>query len=833
MIQQLKDSVELKFGRKITYQKDCKDLSECILKETSQLISASTLRRFFGFLATNSNPSRVTLDILSAYCGYSCWDEFKLNCFEPTDYSESIAKTWETARLKANDISKKNIVQLEKNTLTKQLASINRSFFDVRFNNLYSSKENILPIVAPGGHGKTALLLNWYNAYHQHQKQRNDIVLLISATHLENWVGKELFLENWLLNLLNVPNSNLFNRIKEKPDALPGKFILVVNGLNKLIANSSKYDKILSSINEFIATFPENSLKIILTSRYHAWLQFTKVAPSLVNWCTKESSNFDRYGANIPKLSHLEIQQVLDASVNVKSQPRIVIEQLSYRLQQELKFPYSLGLFVNSCTEPSQNTIADWVDLNIEFIKKKIYQAQFSDEKVDILNAIVSISQKSSTNGTIKKNDLKQLYPIHLKLSGNYFTAYNQLVSFGIANEELTENDFGLYTKKITITHKPIFYILAAQKLISENGSIDFDLFKQVEKQYSNTEITRELIAVLFNLAYKKGQTEVLKAFFTLSEPTLKHAFANNEILHTINSNEQIRRELIPHFASNVAARKYLFEQFTDLNSLALASRLLAMSYLQHSNLDTEQLLAKTHLSLSDAYRLDFKWTDTFASKIEHKPPHKEFNAFTKGSWFTCKLLDSYICKKNNVLDILSEISSYTNENETTLSNRDEFELALVFGMLFSRQYKPEQKRLEHYMGERLAKPETPEENALTIYHAYSKWRATGEFDHTLMGKIEVILSNIPQWIQLQTVIIAKSFLAMYWFSNGNMDYAYSLYRHAVEVSSFAGYKVFEVKLLKNLSATLTTIGEHENADRCNQFVQSIAESCNIDFNLI
>ncbi|HPF94821.1 MAG TPA: hypothetical protein PLV65_12800, partial [Tenuifilaceae bacterium] len=369
----------------------------------------------------------------------------------------------------------------------------------------------------------------------------------------------------------------------------------------------------------------------------------------IVKWCTKESSNFDRYGANIPKLSHLEIQQVLDASVNVKSQPRIVIEQLPYRLQHELKYPYYLGLFISSFTDTKQNTITDWVDLTLEFIKKKIYQTQFSDEKVDILNAIVSISLMNNTSGTIKKNDLKQLYPIHLKLSGNYFSAYNQLISFGIANEELTENDFGLYTKKITITHKPIFYFLVAQKLISENGRIEINLFKQVEKHYQIAEIIGELTVILFNLAYKKGLTEVLLAFFTLSEPLLKHAFASNEILQTINSNEQIRRELIPHFASNETARKYLFEQFTDLNSLALASRLLPASYLQHSTLAAEQLLAKAHLSISDAYRLDFKWADTFVNEIENKPPYKEYNAFTKGSWFTCKLLASYICKKNNV----------------------------------------------------------------------------------------------------------------------------------------------------------------------------------------
>jgi hypothetical protein len=75
--------------------------------------------------------------------------------------------------------------------------------------------------------------------------------------------------------------------------------------------------------------------------------------------------------------------------------------------------------------------------------------------------------------------------------------------------------------------------------------------------------------------------------------------------------------------------------------------------------------------------------------------------------------------------------------------------------------------------------------------------------------------------------------MSVYLFTVGNMKVAYTLYRDAVELSNFAGYKIFEIKLLKELSYTLATIGEHENAERCHQFILSIAKSCNIDFRLI
>src|SRR5690554_1863058 len=102
MIQKLKDSIESKFGNKIAYQKDCKALSNRIFNDTSQVISPSTLRRFFGFLSTNSNPSNATLDILSIYCGYSDWEEYKSKNSSNKYTKEPIFSLWE----KANDAAK-------------------------------------------------------------------------------------------------------------------------------------------------------------------------------------------------------------------------------------------------------------------------------------------------------------------------------------------------------------------------------------------------------------------------------------------------------------------------------------------------------------------------------------------------------------------------------------------------------------------------------------------------------------------------------------------------------------------------------------------------------
>lgn len=834
MIQHLKENIELKFGRKITYQKDCKDLSECIMNNTSQLLSPSTLRRFFGFLATNSNPSRVTLDILSNYCSYSSWEDFKIQNSHETQYPDPILSIWETAKQKAKIISRKNVRQLEKKSVTKLLVDVQRGFINERFTNLFQSNLKALPIIAPAGYGKTALLLNWYSEYQRIANNCNDIVLLIPASFLENWIGKDLFFENWLLTLLDIPSSALFDRIKEKPETAPGKFILLIDALDEITTSISKYEKLFRAIDLFVVNLPNQNFKVIVTSRYPEWLQFTKVSASIDSWCCNAFNLFNRDGANIPKLTPKEIQQVLDATINRKERTRLIIEQLPHSLQQELNYPYALKLFIDNHLVPNNKSISDRNDLITEFIKDQVYQEQFSDEKVDILNAIVAISHKDKLAGIVKKNDIKALYPIHLKLSGNYFIAYNQLLSFGILGEELIENEYGLYTNKVYIAYKPLFEYLLVQKLIDENGGINIELFKLIEKYYKDSELLGRLIVLLYSLSYKMRLTPVLKQFFCLSDYTLKQVFENNEILQIINSNEQVQNELISHYAAEPKARKYLFEQYNDLNSIARASHILPNNYLKHSKEETEQHYAKILLALSDAYRLDFKWTPDFIQETKNSIPNTGFNAFTKGAWFSCILMASYIDKSISLNDVVNKINSYTSVQFTNGDKtRAVFELGLVLGIIFSKQFKQGYMRLEEFLGDRLDNPQTAEENALAIYCMYLKWKVHGEFDPDLKQKIEGCLTKVPDWIQLQTVIIAKSFMSIYSFTIGEMETAFSLYRNAIELSNFAGYKVFEIKLLNELAATLTTIGEHENAEKCSQFVQSIAESCNFDFSLI
>jgi hypothetical protein len=72
----IKDKIHSKFGQTIRYPKDCNGLAEHISASCKTKISASTIKRLYGFVKGSSQEPRVyTLDIISAYLGYKGWEQ--------------------------------------------------------------------------------------------------------------------------------------------------------------------------------------------------------------------------------------------------------------------------------------------------------------------------------------------------------------------------------------------------------------------------------------------------------------------------------------------------------------------------------------------------------------------------------------------------------------------------------------------------------------------------------------------------------------------------------------------------------------------------------------
>lgn len=75
----IKEDLIKKSGLALKSARDCKLLSDLILNETSEYLSAQTIRRLLGLVRYTSTPTLVTLDILSRYLGFDSYNSFVLS----------------------------------------------------------------------------------------------------------------------------------------------------------------------------------------------------------------------------------------------------------------------------------------------------------------------------------------------------------------------------------------------------------------------------------------------------------------------------------------------------------------------------------------------------------------------------------------------------------------------------------------------------------------------------------------------------------------------------------------------------------------------------------
>lgn len=85
-IMHLRECVEQVVGRKIKHPKDFSYLSKQVEGYVGQSISISTLKRVWGYVSSQSELSKYTLDTLSKMVGYVSWEAF---CNEGEDGAES------------------------------------------------------------------------------------------------------------------------------------------------------------------------------------------------------------------------------------------------------------------------------------------------------------------------------------------------------------------------------------------------------------------------------------------------------------------------------------------------------------------------------------------------------------------------------------------------------------------------------------------------------------------------------------------------------------------------------------------------------------------------
>lgn len=73
----LRHQVEHLMGVEMKLRRHFDTLAESVFTQTSNMISPTTLRRFWGYQEADVSVSRHTLDVLSMFVGYHNWDDFR------------------------------------------------------------------------------------------------------------------------------------------------------------------------------------------------------------------------------------------------------------------------------------------------------------------------------------------------------------------------------------------------------------------------------------------------------------------------------------------------------------------------------------------------------------------------------------------------------------------------------------------------------------------------------------------------------------------------------------------------------------------------------------
>ena len=80
IINHLQRKIVKRYGKQISTATDCEKLADALKQDFNANISPQTLRRFFGLIKSTSKTSIFTLDLLSNYCGFKDYENFRQSC---------------------------------------------------------------------------------------------------------------------------------------------------------------------------------------------------------------------------------------------------------------------------------------------------------------------------------------------------------------------------------------------------------------------------------------------------------------------------------------------------------------------------------------------------------------------------------------------------------------------------------------------------------------------------------------------------------------------------------------------------------------------------------
>ena len=273
-------------AKKLPIRKICTYLViQYFRKQPGYLLALQPYEGLFGFLTTNSNPSRASLDILSQYCGFTDWSDFITKTGDEQPTGNDIVDFWQAAQAKAHTLSKKYCETIKKQVPINFSNTVIRAFAEERLTYFLKSEYVATPFVGPGGYGKSTLLAGWVTKYMAQTCNHNDIILFIPAATLENTAHIALF-EAGYWHCLALTPAQFFECIGES--FMPyWKIHPCIDALDELTDVGTKSNKIFTVCTSSLSRFHRKAAhKSHVSQRYATWrISLTKAPRMRLVFC--------------------------------------------------------------------------------------------------------------------------------------------------------------------------------------------------------------------------------------------------------------------------------------------------------------------------------------------------------------------------------------------------------------------------------------------------------------------------------------------------------------------------------------------------------------------
>jgi len=539
-ISYLKEEIQRKFGREITYAKDCQILSEQIRLATKRQLSESTLKRFFGVVESPFSPSNFTLDTLAVYLGFANWQDF-MNSFETEKHTFSQYDSWKQLKNRVDVITEisSRAIKIKEDALFAGIPL--REFADSHFQSFLDAPQIATAFIAPGGYGKTSLITQLTEKYFtgEDAKYPDDIICLIDGSILYNLVTQNVKI-NHLYQLFEYdPRNSFSNYFRENPEKVKGRFVMIIDGFNELGLPPEKLNQFIGNLMTIIAGYENvDWFKMVITCRPDIWKAFSSLMKKnpfqQSKWYNVSLDPSLSNEINVPLLDESEIRA---CSNDMQDVLRLYIQGMSSSMTEITNTPMFIHLLQTG--KISHEPLSEF-ELLKQYICEVFLSGSYRVERTDLLKSIIQYSDKGKKGIYISKD---KLFPLGIPT-----IAYNEMLSFGILNEFILAKNFVDLTTYVEISHRIVFEFLVANKWIEEKG-LNRECIETICSFYQlNPELRDSVLKFMIQYAFQVGESDFLEQMLMRADGERDTAFPRLNALFDLEKKnyKNSRAEMLP-----------------------------------------------------------------------------------------------------------------------------------------------------------------------------------------------------------------------------------------------------------------------------------------------